>query len=190
MGLTYVPVVKTGGDITFKDLDVSGTLNVDGAVTLGSTLNVTGATTLNTAVIGGTLQVNGTSTLAGVQVTAPASMNTIDAAFTKMTSGQSDGNFSIFGQALVIGTAGGGVQIKEGANATMGVATLVTGSATVATTKVTANSRIFLTVQNLGTVSSPKAVAAFNRTPGTSFQIASSDATDTSVIAWHIIEPA
>ncbi|MCA1839937.1 MAG: hypothetical protein LC723_06360 [Actinobacteria bacterium] len=110
--------------------------------------------------------------------------------FFRIKSGQSDGDYTVFGTSLSLGTAGGGIKIKEGANACMGVATLALGSATINTTKVTANSRIFLTVQSLGTVSSPKAVCVFARTAGTSFQIASSDATDTSVIAWEIKEPA
>lgn len=72
---------------------------------------------------------------------------------------------------------------------TLGVATLAAGTVTVSTTKVTANSRIMLTVQSLGTVTSPKAIAVTSRTAGTSFVITSADATDTSTIAWMIIEP-
>jgi hypothetical protein len=88
-----------------------------------------------------------------------------------------------------LNTAGNGLYIKEGSNATLGVATLATGTATVSTTKVTANSRIFLTVQSLGTVTAPKAIAVTARTATTSFVITSEDATDTSVVAWQIIEP-
>lgn len=87
-------------------------------------------------------------------------------------------------------TAGLGFYIKEGTNATMGVATLVAGTVTVATTKVTANSRIFLTVQALGTVATPKAIAVTARNAGTDFTITSEDGTDTSVVAWEILEPA
>lgn len=72
---------------------------------------------------------------------------------------------------------------------TFGVATLAAGTVTVSTTKVTANSRIMLTVQSLGTVTAPKAVAITARTASTSFTITSADATDTSVVAWQIIEP-
>lgn len=91
---------------------------------------------------------------------------------------------------LVCDTAGGGLTIKEGDNARLGVATLVAGAATVATTEVSANSRIQLTVQSLGTVSAPQAVGVTARTPGTSFTITSADGTDTSVVAWEITEPA
>jgi hypothetical protein len=90
---------------------------------------------------------------------------------------------------IAVNTAGNGLYVKEGTNATMGVAVLVTGVKVVSTTKVTANSRIFLTVQVLGTVAAPKAIAVTARTAGTSFTITSSDATDTSSIGWLIIEP-
>jgi hypothetical protein len=70
------------------------------------------------------------------------------------------------------------------------VATLVAGTVTVANTSVTANSRIFLTVQMLGTVTVPKSVGVTARTAGTSFTITSEDTTDTSVVAYEIFEPA
>lgn len=88
------------------------------------------------------------------------------------------------------GTAGGGLYVKEGTNATMGVATMVGGTVVVSTTKVTASSRIQLTVNSLGTVTVPKAVGVTARTAGTSFTITSADATDTSTVAWVIVEPA
>lgn len=91
---------------------------------------------------------------------------------------------------LILRTAGKGLQIKEGSNAKMGTATLVTGAATVSTTAVTANSRILLTIQSLGTVAAPKAIGVTARSAGTSFTITSADATDTSIIAWMIVEPA
>jgi len=110
-----------------------------------------------------------------------------------MPNGQSNGDFTSFGgdaAALKAGTLGGGVSIKEGANARMGVATLVAGTVTVSNTSVTATTRIQLTVQSLGTVAAPKAVAVTDVVPGTSFDITSSDATDTSVVAWELKEPA
>lgn len=85
---------------------------------------------------------------------------------------------------------GAGLLVKEGTNATMGVATLAAGTVTVSTTKVTANSRIFLTPQSLGTITRPAAVGVTARTAATSFVITSGDATDTSTIAWIILEPS
>lgn len=91
---------------------------------------------------------------------------------------------------LVINTAGSGLQIKEGSNARMGTATLTLGTVTVANTSITANTRIYLTVQSLGTVAVATPIAVTARVNGTSFTITSSSATDTSVIAWLLVEPA
>lgn len=76
---------------------------------------------------------------------------------------------------------------EGGADATMGTATLVGGTVTVSTTAVTANSRIFVTTQTLGgTIGTPYVSA---RVAGTSFDITSSSGTDTSTVAWLIVEP-
>lgn len=87
-------------------------------------------------------------------------------------------------------TAGAGFRVKEGSNAKQGTATLVLGSAVVSNTSITNNSRIFLSIQSLGTVSIPTAVAVTARTAGTSFTITSAAGTDTSIIAYEIFEPA
>jgi len=55
----------------------------------------------------------------------------------------------------------------------MGTATLVAGTVTVSTTAVTANSRIFLTAQSLGTVSVGQGLAVSARSAGTSFTVLS-----------------
>jgi hypothetical protein len=70
----------------------------------------------------------------------------------------------------------------------MGTATLVAGTVTVSTTKVTASSRIFLTAQNSGVASGTLRISG--RTTGTSFTITSLSGTDTSAVAWVILEPA
>jgi hypothetical protein len=129
---------------------------------------------------------NTNPTLTGAQVNG----NLTVTGFTAINNGQSAGTFTVFGGQLILGTVGVGLAIKEGVNATSGAVTLVAGTATVATTKVTANSRIQLTPQSLGTVTAPKAVGVTTRTPGTSFVVTSADATDTSIIAWTIVEPA
>lgn len=89
---------------------------------------------------------------------------------------------------LRVGTAGRGLMIAEGSNAKMGTATLVAGTVTVATTAVTANSRVFLTAQTLGGTAGFLRVSA--RTAGTSFAITSSSNIDTSTVAWLLMEPA
>ncbi len=89
-----------------------------------------------------------------------------------------------------LGAAGAGLSIREGSNAAMGTATLSAGTVTVSNTLVTSSSRIFLTPQTLGTVSVPSACGISGRSAGISFTILCSQATDTSVIAWQIVEPA
>lgn len=69
-----------------------------------------------------------------------------------------------------------------------GTATLVGGTVTVSTSAVTSTSRIFLTIQSLGTVTTPKSIAVTSRVNGTSFTITSEDNTDTSVIAWMLVQ--
>jgi hypothetical protein len=99
---------------------------------------------------------------------------------TKQASLDPTGHLSVYG----------GLGVAEGSNAKQGTATLVAGTVTVSDTAVTANSRIFLTTQSLGTVTVPKEIAVTARTAATSFTITSADATDTSVVAWEIFEPA
>ncbi|MYR11932.1 hypothetical protein GTY62_15230 [Streptomyces sp. SID724] len=111
------------------------------------------------------------------------------AGFTSLASAQTSGDFTSYGGGgIVIGTAGAGISIKEGANARAGSATLVAGTVVVPTNKVTANSRIYLTPQTSG--AGPGALRISARTPGTNFTITSTSATDTSLVAWEIREPA
>lgn len=90
--------------------------------------------------------------------------------------------------AVTNNVAGYGLQVVEGTNAKMGTATLVAGTVTVSTTAVTASSRIFLDNQSLGGTAGFLRVSA--RTAGTSFTITSSSGTDTSTVAWMLVEPA
>jgi hypothetical protein len=91
---------------------------------------------------------------------------------------------------IVLNSAGKGIKIKEGGtSARMGVVTLSGGTATISNASVTANTRIQVTIQSLGTVTSPKAIAVTARIPATSFTITSSDNTDTSTVAWELKEP-
>lgn len=85
-------------------------------------------------------------------------------------------------------TAGGGLQIAEGSNATMGAAVCNgTTEVTIATTKVTASSRIFLTEEAPG--GTPLGVTyVSSRSAGTSFGVKCA-ATDTSTFNWLLIEP-
>jgi hypothetical protein len=94
------------------------------------------------------------------------------------------------GTGLVdVNLAGSGFAVKEGSNCKQGTATLSSGTVVVSNTAVTASSRIFLTVQSLGTVTAPSALCVSARSAGTSFTILASQLTDTSVIAYEIFEP-
>ncbi len=94
---------------------------------------------------------------------------------------------TLTGADLDIATAGRGLRVAEGANAKQGLATLVAGTVVVATTAVTANSRIQLTVQETGVFAGNVRVSA--RAAGVSFTILSSNAADTAQVAWEIFEP-
>lgn len=87
---------------------------------------------------------------------------------------------------VLIGTIGKGLQVKTGTNAKIGIVTLVAGTATVANSSITTNSRIFLTAQNnAGTIGS---LSVTTITANTSFVIKSTNPLDTSLVAWMIVE--
>lgn len=88
----------------------------------------------------------------------------------------------------VIGTIGKKQAIVEGSNAAMGLSAAMTaGSIVISNTLVTANSRIFLTINVPG--GTPGAVYVSARNAGTDFTITSTSGTDTSYVAWEIKEP-
>lgn len=83
---------------------------------------------------------------------------------------------------------GDGPKIKEGSDACMGVATLVGGTVVVNTTKVTADSRVFLSGQNASGTAGELTVTT--RNAGVGFTILSGNGADTRDVAWMIVEPA
>ncbi|WP_309049289.1 glycosyl hydrolase family 28-related protein [Streptomyces sp.] len=106
------------------------------------------------------------------------------------TSGQSDGQWNIWSptaKALNLGGAGGGIAIAEGANARMGVATLAAGTVTVANTSVTATTRVAVFRQAAGGTLGHLSATV---NAGVGFTITSNSATDTSTVAWLLLEPA
>lgn len=111
--------------------------------------------------------------------------------FFAMGSGQSGGDYSVFGnnaKSLKVGSAGGGLSVAEGSNARMG--TLVLTGATpvvVANTSITATTRVFLTANTPGGTPGHFWVSA--RTAGTSFSVTGT-AGDTSTVAYLLVEPA
>lgn len=87
--------------------------------------------------------------------------------------------------ALAFKTVAGKLNFTTGTNASVGTATLSSGTVTVNTTAVTASSIIFLTVQETGTQNGRMRVSA--KVAGTSFTITSSDSGDNCVVAYQII---
>ncbi len=160
--------LRNGGTGALVEVTAAGALKFgSGTGATDSTISRTGANALQTLgnfTVGGYLAVN---------------------------AGQSDGQWNLWSgtkNVLNIGSAGGGVAIAEGANARMGVATLVAGTVTVANTSVTANTRIFLTSQVDGGVPGWLRISAV--VAATSFTILSSNVADTSTVAWVMFEPA
>ncbi len=160
-----------------------------------SSLAVTGAVTAASvtatgAVAGATVAATGAVTGASATLTGAVAAGSI--ASTGAVSGTTitgTGDLTVTTGDLIANTAGKGLKVKEGANARMGVLTL-TGATpvAVATTAVTANSRIFLTTQdpNGGT---PTFCYVTSRIAGTSFTV-QGVALDASIVAWLIVEPA
>lgn len=154
-----------------------------------STFPINATVVIDGACIAGT---NMTQTLsAGLYIAALASVGSAGTAYGAYINTPSGGtlNYALgLNGDLSLVTAGNGILIKEGTNATMGLGTLVGGTVTISTTKVTANSRIVLTGQG-GNIINLGSYSITARTAGTSFVITSSNVLDTNTVAWVIIEP-
>lgn len=155
--------------------DATGQIIIDGpssCTTIGQNIGTGGTTAQTGAVLG---IINNTTTKKVLLLKAKASQS------AKILDVQDSSANSL----VAIGSAGG-LQIKTGSNQRMGTATLVAGTVTVNNTSITANTLIFLSRTTTGgTVGhlSTTLVAS------TSFTINSSSATDTSVVAWLLVEP-
>lgn len=90
--------------------------------------------------------------------------------------------------SLILPTAGGGIQLKEGSSATMGITTLSSGVSTVTTSAAFPNSRIVLTNVYNGTVANI-GFPAYSTTTG-SFTITSSNLLGNNSVTWQIFNPA
>jgi hypothetical protein len=99
------------------------------------------------------------------------------------------GNVQASFGSVDVSLAGQTLKIKEGSNCKQGTFVLSGATTTVvANTSVTAVSRIQLTPQALGTVTSPSALSVTNQA-GVSFTVIASQATDTSTVNFDIFEP-
>ena len=109
--------------------------------------------------------------------------------------GIGNGMYGPFG--IVVGNSGADNEVtisrpliindKVNIGTSSGIATLVAGNISISTANVTGSSIILVTVQTLGTVTAPQAMYISSQVASTSFDITSADATDTSTVAWFII---
>lgn len=169
--INIIVTTATGGDfIVVADNDVL-IQALNSQITLDSpTTNVTGNLDVDVdAVVNGELSVDGNSTI-GASVSNTCAFNATITTDVK------------------IGAVGNGYQIKEGTNAKAGVATLVAGTVTVATTAIAAGDRIMYARQAAGGTLGNLAIA--NIVAATSFDIVSDNAADTSDVYWQIWTPA
>lgn len=160
-----------------------------GYSTTSPTLTISGATSTGTDVAPGTLTISPPSGTGNAATGGSIGFATPDAGASGTTPQTRTTKVTISKVGnLVLTTAGQGLQLKEGSNARMGTAVLVGGSVTVANTSVTANSRIFVTSNADG--GTPGSLRISARSAGTSFTITSSSGTDTSTVAWVMVEPS
>lgn len=171
---SYVPVIAVGRDVSFASVAVTGN------ATVGGTLALNGGAVITFGAAGDTNLYRGGANL----------LQTDD--YFVIPNGQSNGQYSVFGGgpgALTLGTATGGIAIKEGGGAArMGRATLVAGTVTIANTSITANTEVVAFIQTPG--GTPGAVYCSARVVGTSFTLTSTSGADTSVVAYVLFEPS
>jgi hypothetical protein len=165
------------------------TVNVSNSNASATSMSLTGIKSTATSVTSN----NDHSTIRGFDVTVSGSGSTYGALFNGGNAGFGTSTprevLEVNGNIRISGT--NGLKITDGANATIGVATLVpnagVSTVVVSTTKVGVNSRIFLMDQNGGANSGTPFVNA--RVAGTSFTIRSTNGADASDVAWWIVEP-
>jgi hypothetical protein len=136
-------------------------------------------------------------TLAGITLAADGTDANIDINVAPKGTGDlkvATGDVQATNGNIVMGTAGNGIQIKEGANATMGDDVLTAGTVTVNTTACSATSQVFISRLSKG---ASTAVGTLEAVPGASSFVVTSlnptDATtqtnDISTFSWVIMNP-
>lgn len=180
----FAPLVSANLTGTISEI---GTVNINNSGAGVTTIGTGGTGAVNIGNATGNIAVTGTLAVTG-PITGTSSL------VVGGRLGTTVGGLGVIGDSQVTGNftlsaAGNGLLIAEGTDATMGIGTL-NGSTevTISTTKVTANSRIIYSFQAVG--GTPLGVIYTSaRVPGTSFGVKGA-ATDTSVFAWVILEPA
>lgn len=127
-----------------------------------------------------------------VTATGAISAGTTLAAGTTVTGGTgvtaTTGNLTASNGNLSLGTAGNKVIIATGTNASIGTSAAMTaGAVTVATTAITASSKVFVSAAVAGGTQGTLRADPADYIAGTSFVIRSSNAADTSTVNWWII---
>jgi hypothetical protein len=180
-GVTATGAINlTGGTVTVPTIAGSTDSTTSAASTAFVQAVATSKASTTTPVVDGTAAVGVATTFARADHVHPT-----DASRAPLASPSFTGTVSSAGQVSIT-TAGSGLTVRGGTNAKIGTATLASGVATVANTSVTANSRIFLTVQN-GTATTGS-VSVGTITAGTSFTIVSSNTGDATTVAYFIVE--
>lgn len=185
--------LKQSTTLTDNHILVGNASNIAADVAMSGdvTIVASGATSITAATVNGKLitgYVSGAGTVAATDTILQAiqKLNGNDILKAPSASPTFTGDVNSSTGNVLISTIGKGLQVKTGTNAKIGTAVLAAGTVTVANNSVTANSRIFLTSNTDG--GTPGWLRVSAKTVGTSFVITSSSATDTSTVAWTIIE--
>lgn len=161
------------GSTTYNSSATAGSPTTVGMNTFGiPTLTATNAQGITTA---STLYIAG----------APVASTNVTIA-TPLALMVNSGN-SVFNGNITLGIAGNKINITTGTNASIGTGTLISGTATISTTAVTASSLIFLTDTTTGALTNVGSLTVGTKTAGTSFVVNSTNVLDTSTFNWLII---
>ncbi len=165
--------------------------NTTGAnnVAIGSGAGYNGSVSLTTMGNSTFIGTGANSSTNGITNSTALGYNAQVTASNQIVFGNTSVTSNIFNGNVTLANIGNGISIKEGTNAAMGIGTLSGGTLVISNTRVTANSRIFLTDQG-GTVTNLGSLYISARTAGTSFTVSSSNVLDASTFAWVILEPA
>lgn len=187
LGINWAPAVVASTGLTYTTATRTLALsNLAGDVTGAPQTNTIAATTVTGKALTGFISGAGTVTAADTILTAFNKINGNVALKAPLATPTFTGDVNSSTGNVLISTIGKGLQVKTGANAKIGTAVLAAGTVTVANSSVTANSRIFVTSNTDG--GTPGWLRVSAKTVSTSFVITSSSATDTSTVAWMIVE--
>lgn len=186
-GINWAPAVVAGTGLTYTTATRGLALAaLAGDVTGAPQTNTIAAATVTGKVLTGYVSGSGVVAATDTILQGINKLNGNTALKANIAAPTLTGDVTLSTGNLLISTIGKGPQVKTGANAKIGTAVLVGGTVTVANTSVTANSRIFLTSNTDG--GTPGWLRVSAKTNATSFVITSSSGTDTSTVAWYMVE--